>query len=137
MLSKQDKTFSGKNNQNQHNNNKNNNIYGELDPIYVSTYENTILYQWKLIAITIMLKTLTLKTAAIVTTTTKATTTATTFCSNINSKYNTVLPTQDNVTNSDNDKQNESDREFPNIVVKNQYLIIKMTFNKEKKLPQH
>ena len=52
MLSKQDKTFSGKNNQNQHNNNnnnnnnnKNNNIYGELDPIYVSTYENTILYQ--------------------------------------------------------------------------------------------
>ena len=84
-----------------------------------------------------MLKTLTLKTAAIVTTTTKATTTATTFCSNINSKYNTVLPTQDNVTNSDNDKQNESDREFRNIVVKNQYLIIKMTFNKEKKLPQH
>ena len=46
MLSKQDKTFSGKNNQNQHNNNNNNNnIYGELDPIYVSTYENTILYQ--------------------------------------------------------------------------------------------
>ena len=58
MLSKQDKIFSGKNNQNQHhhnnnnnnnnnnkNNNKNNNIYGELDPIYVSTYENTILYQ--------------------------------------------------------------------------------------------
>ena len=83
-----------------------------------------------------MLKTLTIKTAAIVATTTKAATTATTFCSNINSKYNIVLPTQDNVTNSDNDKQNESDREFPNIVVKNQYLIIKMTFNKVNKLPQ-